>query len=1481
MTLACQITIGQDTYRDNFNSVSYSNNDGNQNFSTNWIEIGDTDLGPSSQYIQISSNRLEFYYIWGENIIRSADLSGASSATLSFDWQAISLGGSRQLAVQISNNGGGSYTTIGTISGNNNSGSFNQDITAYISANTTVRFLKSNSNWRNDDYAFIDNFQISTTTLAPRPIMEVDDITVDEDAGTLTFTVTHTGNDASGPFNVTYQTSNVTASAGSDYNSNSGTLNFNGNSGRTRTVTITITDDTLVENAETFTLNIISVSDPDVDITDVGIGTINDDDSITMTNGTTVNECGKVFLDPGGLSDYGNNQNMVYTICPDVADTYISIDFTSFDVRSGDILYIYEGTNTSGTLIGQYDNNNIPSTVNSNHTSGCLTFRFTSNNNTTGAGWEAPISCIPDGPEIIIDDITFDEDIGNAIFTVRSTRAPHGRNIFLFGFVETPFTVDFQTVDGSALAGSDYTATSGTLTFNGEVGNVQTISIPIVNDGIPEISESFSIEFTGANAPDVPVNYSDTGTGTINSQILANDPLTLFQEFDGYYDYSTTGGSLRTMQNGQPGEACLITTSSSNQLISPIPATATIEKAYLYWAHSSGVMDQQVTFEGQTVNAGYIYQTTLTTRNFYGYVSDVTSIVQGVPNPSTNVFDFSDLTIDNSSTYCSSETVLGGWTLMVFYEDKSLPAVNINLYQGFDGFSNAGTSFTLDSFYAIAGSGAKATFLSWEGDATLDGSHPSSTNPEELSITNQANTTFVLSGDGGQPGNNAYNSTIYDNTVGPVFNSSTSYGVDLDTYDISSYISPGDSQVTANVDAGQDFVISAAVVLKVPTNLIAGTVFEDINYPGGQGRDHLTSSGIGIQGSIVELFDSSGNFVQRKTTDVNGNYSFGGMADGDYSIKVVNGTVRSTRGGGNNCSSCYPVQTFRVFGSAGALTDVVNEVGGKAPAANQDVALGVLVGAQSVSDVSVAGNGVAGIDFGFNFNTIVNTNEDGQGSLEQFIINSNNLNEAGLDVEPNVLFDPNAGEDISIFMIPPSGDTLGRSPDANYSGGFFDINISNGNPMTTITDNNTVIDGRTQTAYSGDSNSGNIGSGGINVGVSAITLPNYSLPEVQVHRDNGDVFKSSGSNVTIRNLAIFANNNTGVRIDGGSIDIQNNLLGLNASGINAGNIDIAIENLAGSMLVDSNYIATNTDSGIVISGGSSSIVQNNHITSNGDAACDDNILISGGSGIVIQQNLIENAASLGIDAASSSGDLIILENTITGSGQDGGNCGGGPEDMGIDLAGSNSQISNNVIHSNGGAGIALIGSGNGNLISQNSFYANGTNAPALGIDISSDGVTINDLNDTDGGPNGSLNFPIISGVYGSATSLTVEGWSRPGATLEFFMTDINEGTASAGDNQLGLLRDYGEGQVYISTLVEGSGLDLDSKILPYTDTDGNTDNTNKFKFTFPLPPGVTIGEYITATATIGNSTSEFSPQSEIRANTLITNKRITYRIKKN
>ncbi|WP_420321909.1 beta strand repeat-containing protein [Flagellimonas sp.] len=1219
----------QETFRDEFSSVSYSNNDGTVNWATNWIEIDDTDLGPTAEYVYITGNQLRLEWLFTESIYRTANLTGATAATLSFDYTTNSLGGQRELGVYLSNNGGASYTQIAALSG---SGSFSQNISAYISSNTTISFAKSNSNWQSDDWAQLDNVQISANIGA---VLTIDDVAVNETDGTASLTVTHTGTNASGPF-----------------------------------------------------------------------------------------------------------------------------------------------------------------------------------------------------------------------------------------------TATFTTADGTALAGSDYTLTTGTLNFNGTSGDTEIITVPITDDGIPEFDETFTVQFTGSS--DGTVNITDTATVTINSQVLYNQPLTLHEKFAGYVDYSSTGGTFRTQDNNT--DPCAITTSSSGTLISTIPGTATIQKAYLYWAHSSFTLDDTVTFEGQSVSADLIYESGLPSAGvtFYGYVSDVTSIINGIPDPSSNTFDVTDLTIDANDPFCLNGTVLGGWSLMIFYEDVSLPAANINLYLGFDGLSNQGTAFTLDAFYAIAGSGSKASFLSWEGDSTLDGSSAGSTNPEELSITNQASTTFILSGDGGQTGNNAYNSTIYDDTQAPAYNDATTYGLDWDTFDISAYISATDTQVTANVDVGQDFVISNAVVLKVPSNLVTGYVFEDVNYPGGSGRDRTTASGVGISGVTVELYDATNTFVESTTTNSNGQYVFGGMADGLYSIRVVNNTVTSTRGGGSACTSCYGVQTFRSYDTGSGITNVTDEVGGVDPSA-QDVAAGTLTGAQTVSQVQLATNGIVGVDFGFNFNTIVNTNESGQGSLEQFIVNSNNLDETGLDIEANTIFDPAAGEDTSIFVMPSSSDPMGRTADSNFSGGYFDISQSNGNPLSAITSDNTVIDGRTQTAYSGDTNTGTVGSGGTSVGTSAVTLPNYELPEIQVHADGADVFQINANSTTVRNLAIYSNSDAGIKVNGGSVSSIGNLLGVNAAGVNAGSIDYGVHNIGGNILVDGNYIATNNISGILIDSGTSNLVQNNHITTNGSSACDDNINLNAGSGIVIQQNLIENAASMGIDGVSISGSMIITENTVTGSGQNGGNCSGNLENMGIQLAGSNAQITNNVVHTNGGTGFVLTGSGTGNLISQNSFYANGL----LGIDLNGDSVTLNDNGDVDSGPNNLTNFTIIDLVTISGSNLRVRGWSRPGAVLEFFFTDINEGTATEGDNTFGLSTDYGEGQLYIGTGTEGSGSDLDATSSLYADADGNIDTTNKFEFLIPLPSGTALGEKITATATVSNSTSEFSPFFIVSVATVITNRRITYRVNPN
>jgi len=53
-------------------------------------------------------------------------------------------------------------------------------------------------------------------------------------------------------------------------------------------------------------------------------------------------------------------------------------------------------------------------------------------------------------------------------------------------------TVNYATSDGTAMAGADYGATSGTLTF-GPRATSKTFTIPIINDAVPELNKTINL----------------------------------------------------------------------------------------------------------------------------------------------------------------------------------------------------------------------------------------------------------------------------------------------------------------------------------------------------------------------------------------------------------------------------------------------------------------------------------------------------------------------------------------------------------------------------------------------------------------------------------------------------------------------------------------------------------------------------------------------------------------------------------------------------------------------------------------------------------------------------------------------------------------------------------------------------------------------------------------------------------------------------
>lgn len=92
---------------------------------------------------------------------------------------------------------------------------------------------------------------------------------------------------------------------------------------------------------------------------------------------------------------------------------------------------------------------------------------------------------IPTGVQLGSSSLSTFESIGNLAITVTRT-----------GDVSSSTTVAYATSDGTAVAGSDYTAASGTITF--AAGQLtRTITIPIINDNLYEgASETFNITLT-------------------------------------------------------------------------------------------------------------------------------------------------------------------------------------------------------------------------------------------------------------------------------------------------------------------------------------------------------------------------------------------------------------------------------------------------------------------------------------------------------------------------------------------------------------------------------------------------------------------------------------------------------------------------------------------------------------------------------------------------------------------------------------------------------------------------------------------------------------------------------------------------------------------------------------------------------------------------------------------------------------------------
>ena len=333
------------------------------------------------------------------------------------------------------------------------------------------------------------------------PELSIGDAAVQE-GGTAEFEVTLRPASTE-PVTVNFETADGTAKADSDYTETSGTLTFTAGQ-TTKTISVSTVDDDAQESDERFT---VTLRNPDGATLDdhTGEGTIRDNDDDGGGGRTPELSIGDAAVQEGGTAEFE------VTLRPASEQTVT----VRYQTKNGTALAGSDYTETSGTLTftaGQTTKTISVSTVDDDAQESDERFTVTLRNpdgatlddhtgegtirdNDGGGGGSLPTLSIGDAAPV--------PEGGTATFRVTLSAAS-----------ENVVTVSYKTKDGTAVEGSDYTMTGGTLRF--EPGNTtKTILVPTVEDDTPEETEVFTVELS---APSGATVADGTGTGTITDE---------------------------------------------------------------------------------------------------------------------------------------------------------------------------------------------------------------------------------------------------------------------------------------------------------------------------------------------------------------------------------------------------------------------------------------------------------------------------------------------------------------------------------------------------------------------------------------------------------------------------------------------------------------------------------------------------------------------------------------------------------------------------------------------------------------------------------------------------------------------------------------------------------------------------------------------------------------------------------------------------
>jgi len=269
---------------------------------------------------------------------------------------------------------------------------------------------------------------------------------------------------------------------------------------------------------------------------------------------------------------------------------------------------------------------------------------------------------------------------------------------------------------------------------------------------------------------------------------IAQD-IDIFQQFYGRYSYTAIGNTLNPAENNLvwfcetlPESTAPLSLTTNQNIIS----------AYIYWA-GSGEGDTEVTLNGTDITADDTlivdyddpFQGPLT---YFSCFKEITSLIQANGNGDYTLsnLDISNVLLTNPG-YCNNRTNFAGWSIFVVYEELTLPLNQVGIYHGLEiiNRNEQEINIVIDNLNVLDNNGAKMGFLAWEGDNSLNYG-------ESLVFNGNVLQSLPLN-----PGDNAFNGT------NSFTNSTTSFNMDLDVYDIQNFINVGDDTATIKLTTGE------------------------------------------------------------------------------------------------------------------------------------------------------------------------------------------------------------------------------------------------------------------------------------------------------------------------------------------------------------------------------------------------------------------------------------------------------------------------------------------------------------------------------------------------------------------------------------------------------------------------------------------------------------------------------------------------------